>query len=216
MSLGRPGGCEVIGVKRLFFGDRRDALRRAAATLAIVAWSVSGCAQQRAPRLSEAATVVQRYCQMDADGLGLKSNTAEPMWALVAGHVELDEGAIVISGFRIVKEESRGNDARVHVAYDVVADWPPWGAVRVAARTDTRIYDVLKTSAGWRIRGPQVLWDGYVSPSPLMRHLQDVIAANGDPTDPNLAELRAMTDRYRRSLVLLKQLSERQAKNAKR
>jgi hypothetical protein len=143
-------------------------------TAALVSFSgCKGSQEGRVPRnnLATAEETVQAYCDLDANGTRLTSQT----WSKVLPYIAWTEEAgfdrsIVIDGFKIAGTNKQSETAStVSVAYQVLGALS--GDYLQARKTETVQFKVKKTKDGWKITDPDFL-PPHVLLKAMVKHLE--------------------------------------------
>ncbi|MDH4162406.1 MAG: hypothetical protein OEW15_06915 [Nitrospirota bacterium] len=130
--------------------------------------------KDRVPKntLATAQETVRAFCDLDADGVRLKSET----WSRILPYIAWTEEAgwdrtAVIEGYRIVKSDNTSEKLElVTVEYQIAGnlsqDYMP------AKQMETVIFTVQKTGDGWKIKDPDFM-PPHVLMQPVIRHLRE-------------------------------------------
>lgn len=145
------------------------------AVLITTVFLVSGCPgrDQQTPRntLATAEETVRAYCDLDAAGARLTSQTWQKVLPFISWSEEAGgDRAIVIAGHRIASvKKNDEKTASVTVEYQVLGTLS--GEYVASRRTETVRFLVVKTGRGWKITEPDTL-PPHVLQQAMVRHLE--------------------------------------------
>lgn len=98
--------------------------------------------------------VVKRYCELDANGARLSSETYGDVRQLMAWEDDRDEpgwdGLKVIDGFEVIREEITGKEAKVVVRYNILAEGGVYELDVQKTSEDLEIA-LVRRPDGWRL-----------------------------------------------------------------
>jgi hypothetical protein len=142
------------------------------AAIALTAGCKSG-KEGKAPRnsLATAEETVKAYCDLDANGTRLTSET----WSKVLPYIAWTEEAgwdrtIVISGYTIANTQKQSETAStITVVYQVLGVVS--GDYAQAKKTENVPFKVTKTKDGWKITSPDFM-PPHVLLKPMVKHLE--------------------------------------------
>ena len=135
---------------------------------------IAGCSRDSGAPKNTLATpeeTVQAYCDLDAKGTRLTSQT----WSKVLPYISWTEEAgfdrsIVIDGFKIAGTKKQSETAStVSVAYEVLGSVS--GDYTQARKTETVQFKVSKTKDGWKITSPDFM-PPHVLLKVMVKHLE--------------------------------------------
>jgi len=123
--------------------------------------------------LTTAAETVKAYCELDAAGKRLSSET----WKQVLPYISWSEepgwdSVVVITGYQVVAiTEHSATHATITVDYQVLGT-SSRDFVSMK-KTESITFSVRKTGKGWKIKSPDFMLP-HVLPKPLIAHLESV------------------------------------------
>lgn len=101
--------------------------------------------------------VVDKYCAMDAEGLGLSGNYYEEMQQYRTWDHQGGDSYIVISSYKIKKVSEDQKYAKVKVTYSVIGEYtggyPIWKSIH---KTRNYIFTLIKEQGVFKIKEPQL------------------------------------------------------------
>lgn len=138
---------------------------------------IGGCTsgqKDRVPKntLATAEETVKIFCDLDGDGVRLKSET----WSRILPYIAWTEEAgwdrtVVIEGYRIVKTDTRSDKlAAVTIEYQVAGNLSQ--DYMAAKQKETVVFTVRKTGDGWKIKDPDFM-PPHVLTKSVIRHLRE-------------------------------------------
>ncbi len=142
------------------------------AAIALTAGCKSG-QDGKVPRntLATAEETVKAYCDLDAKGTRLTSETWPKVLPYIAWSEEAGwDRAIVISGYKIVKTQKQSETAStITVEYQVIGIVS--GDYAQTKKTENVPFKVKKTKDGWKITSPDFM-PPHVLLRPMVKHLE--------------------------------------------
>lgn len=101
--------------------------------------------------------VVEKYCAMDAEGLGLSGKHYEEMQQYRTWDHQGGDSYIVISSYKIKKVSENQRSSRVKVTYSVIGEYtgghPRWRSIH---KTRNYIYTLIKEGGNFKIERPKL------------------------------------------------------------
>ena len=144
-------------------------MKAAIATALLTVISCNPSFSQQADQNRGPSYVVERFCQLDFNGVRLSSATRGPIDSLLAEEYGFEPGwdaVLVINGYHITRVESVGDSASVHVKYDLLGKniigriWIEADSSFHSPETWERMREVdfylRRTDQGWKITGPVI------------------------------------------------------------
>jgi hypothetical protein len=132
-----------------------------------------GGQEGKAPRnsLATAEETVNAYCDLDAGGTRLTSETWSKVLPFIAWTEEAGwDRTIVIEGFKIAKTQKQSETAStITVEYQVLGIVS--GDYAQTRKTETVPFTVKKTKDGWKITSPDFM-PPHVLLKPMVKHLE--------------------------------------------
>ena len=141
---------------------------------AVAVLAAAGCSRDAgAPRnpLATPEETVKAYCELDADGARLTSQTWSKVLPYIAWSEEAGfDRAVVISGFSVGKAQKKNDsESAVSVEYQVLGTVS--GDYTAGRKAENVRFRVSKTSRGWKITEPDFM-PPHVLAKAMAKHLE--------------------------------------------
>ncbi len=139
--------------------------------------------------LIEPKAAVRRYCQMDAEGFRLNSDTEKRLFATTTWKERPEwHGFDVIQSFDVVSAKWNARGVLVRVQYRVLGHFENGVGYGAAPHVDTVDVQVIEDKDDWKVEGSDDLVRPRVSRTRTTKWLRDEIATAKDAETKQLLE----------------------------